>query len=43
LRRDRPFSSKPPATPAAAAPTATAGRPALLAVLFSVPTTPLPF
>ena len=43
LRRMRLFSSKPPATPAAAAPTATAGPPALPAAPLRVSTTPLPF
>jgi hypothetical protein len=43
LRRMRFFSTKPPATPAAAAPTATAGPLALLAAFLTLPTTPLPF
>jgi len=40
LRRARFFSARPPATPAAAAPTATAGPLALLAAFLTVPTTP---
>lgn len=43
LRRVRLLRAKPPATPARAAPTATAGPPALLAVFLSVPTTPSVF
>jgi uncharacterized membrane protein len=41
--RLRPRRTNPPATPAAAAPTATAGPPARFAADLSVPTTPLPF
>jgi hypothetical protein len=41
--RARLLSAKPPATPAAAAPTAIAGPPALPAAVFTVPTMPLPF
>src|SRR5215204_5910471 len=40
LRRARFFSARPPATPAAAAPTASAGPLALLAACLTVPTTP---
>ena len=43
LRPVRPLSTKPPATPTAAAPTATAGPLALLAAPLSVLTMPLPF
>ena len=42
LRRGRLFSAIAPATPAAAAPTASAGPRALLAALLTVPTAPLP-
>src|SRR5215211_5875639 len=41
LRRVRLFSARPPATPAAATPTATAGPPALPAAFLTVPSTPL--
>src|SRR5215218_71423 len=41
LRRCRPLRITPPTTPAAAAPTATPGAPALLAAVLSVPRTPL--
>jgi hypothetical protein len=43
FRRARLLSANPPATPAAAAPTATAGPLALLAAFLSMPTTPLAF
>jgi hypothetical protein len=43
LRRIRPLSTRPPASPTAAAPTATAGPLALPAVSLIVPTTPVPF
>ena len=43
VRRARRLSTKPPATPTAAAPTATAGPLALLAAFLTVPTMPLPF
>jgi hypothetical protein len=43
VRRVRRLSTRPPTSPAAAAPTATAGPPALLAAPFSVPTIPLSF
>lgn len=43
VRRVRRLSTRPPTTPAAAAPTATAGPLALLAAPLSVPTMPLPF
>jgi hypothetical protein len=43
LRRVRLLRAKPPATPAAAAPTATAGPLALLAAVLSVSTMPLAF
>jgi hypothetical protein len=43
LRRVRLLSTKPPATPAAAAPTASTGPLGLLAAFLSVPSMPLPF
>ena len=43
MRRVRRLSTNPPATPTAAAPTATAGPLALVATFLTVPTMPLPF